>query len=82
MKFEPADCCRWPANLSIYWLLPGPAVSVLPGDGANTVVLGLWFVASGSDCMEHDLSATTEQQIVDNSQIADPMGTHPWPTAK
>jgi hypothetical protein len=28
-------------KFSIYWLLPGPAVSVLPGDGSKTVVLEL-----------------------------------------
>jgi len=27
MNFEPVDCCRWLENFSIYWLLPGPAVS-------------------------------------------------------
>jgi hypothetical protein len=41
MKFEPADCCRWLENFSIYWLPPGPAVGVLPGGGSKTVVLEL-----------------------------------------
>jgi hypothetical protein len=41
MNFEPVDCCRWLENFSIYWLLPGPAVSVLVGDGSKTVVLEL-----------------------------------------
>jgi hypothetical protein len=34
-------------KFSIYWLPPGPAVSVLAGGGSKIVVLELWFVASG-----------------------------------